>query len=113
MTRKQLRDNRLQELCREYLNRLRYMAKKHGLEHFIDETIQLNKRNECKGTEHEVEMLARMCNDERLSRVEVPKILGKSYRQANDDNDFNKIKKLKHVGIYSKISTLLLKAKGC
>lgn len=110
MTKKQLRRNKLQELCREYLGKLRYIAKKHGLEGFVDETIRLNKQEKCKGTEHEVEMLARMCNDERLSRVDVPKVLEKSYRQANEENDFERIKKLRHVGIYSKVSTLLFKA---
>lgn len=83
------------------------MASKHGLDGFVRETIRANRRGECEATEHECEMLARLCNDERIQRTDVPKILGKSYRQANDDEDFDKIKKLPHVGIYSKISTLL------
>lgn len=37
--------------------------------------------------------------------------LGKSYRQCNDDGTFDNIKKLRHVGIYSKVSALLFKSK--
>lgn len=99
----------LQRLCREYLARLRYMAKKHGLGGFIDDTIRANLRNECQGTQHECDMLARLCNDDRIHREDVPKILGKSYRQCVEDDDFSRIRKLSHTGIYSKISTLLLK----
>jgi hypothetical protein len=56
-----------------------------------------------------VELLSRACDDERVSRADIPKILGKSYRQANEDGDFCRIKKLKRQGIYSKVSTLLYK----
>ena len=103
------RNETLQALCRDYLSRLRYMAKKHGID--VDSIIRANKRKECSGTEYECQMLARMCDDERVSRTEVPKILGKSYRQSNDDGDFEHIKKLKHQGIYSKVSALLFKSK--
>jgi hypothetical protein len=54
-------------------------------------------------------MLARMVNDDRIERSEIPKALGKSYRQCMEDNDFDRVKKLKRVGIYSKISVLLHK----
>lgn len=101
----------LQSLCREYLLRLRYMAEKHGLLPWVDETIKANRRHECEATKKEVEMLSRLCNDERVSRTDIPKILGKSYRQSNEDNDFEHIKKLKHQGIYSKVSALLFKSK--
>lgn len=50
-----------------------------------------------------------MVDDERVSRAEVPKILGKSYRECNEDDDFEKIRKLRRVGIYSKVSTLIKK----
>lgn len=99
----------LQALCRDYLGRLRYMGKKHGID--VDAIIRANKRNECSATNKELEMLARCVDDERVSRVDVPKILGKSYRQANDDGDFDKVKRLKHVGIFSKVSVLLLASK--
>jgi hypothetical protein len=50
-------------------------------------------------------------NDERVSRTDVPNILGKSYRQSNEDGDFEHIKKLKYQGIYSKVSALLYKSR--
>lgn len=103
------RNETLQSLCRDYLTRLRYMAKKHGID--VDSIIRANRKGECSGTEHEVQMLARMVDDERVQRTEVPKILGKSYRQCVDDYDFDEIKKLRYVGIYSKISVLLHKTK--
>ena len=85
------------------------MARKHGLGKFVDDTIRANKRNECEATEKEVSMLSRLCDDDRLTRKDVPEVLGKSYRQCNDDGDFDRIRKLGHVGIYSKISTILMK----
>lgn len=103
------RNETLQALCRDYLGKLRYMGKKHGID--VDSIIQINLRGECSGTEEEVELLSRACDDERVSRTDIPKILGKSYRQANEDEDFEHIKKLRHVGIYSKVSALLFAAK--
>ena len=103
------RNETLQSLCRDYLSRLRYMAKKHGID--VDAIIRANRKGECSGTEHEVELLSRAVDDERIERTDVPKILGKSYRQCNDDGDFEKIKKLHRVGIYSKVSALLYKNK--
>ena len=100
------RNETLQALCRDYLSRLRYMAKKHGID--VDSIIHANKRKECEATRKEVEMLSRCIDDERVSRVEVPKILGKSYRQANEDGDFDRIKRLRHQGIFSKVSAILL-----
>ncbi len=83
------------------------MGKKHGID--VDTIIRANKRNECSCTEYECQMLSRMCDDERVSRADIPKILGKSYRQSYEDGDFEKIKKLKRQGIYSKVNTLLYK----
>ena len=103
------RNETLQALCRDYLGRLRYMAKKHGID--VDAIIRANRKGECVGTEREVQMLSRMVDDERVSRADIPKILGKSYRQSNEDGDFERIKKLKHQGIYSKVSALLYKSK--
>ena len=97
----------LQGLCREYLSRLRYMASKHGLSGWVDDTIRANSRNECSATEKEVRMLARLCDDERVTRADVPRLLEKTYRQCVDDDDFDKIKKLPRTGIYSKVSVLL------
>lgn len=101
----------LQRICRSYLTRLRYMARKHGLESWLNDVIQANKREQCEGTMKEVEMLSRLVNDERVERVDVPKILGKTYRRCNEDGDFDKVRKLPRLGLYSKIGALLLKEK--
>ena len=103
------RNETLQALCRDYLGRLRYMGKKHGID--VDSIIRANKRKECEATNKEVEMLSRCVDDERVTRNDVPKILGKSYRKAEEDNDFEHIKKLNRQGIYSKVSALLFKSK--
>ena len=99
----------LQAMCRDYLTRLRYMGKKHGID--VDGLIRLNRQKKCEATQHEVELLSRAVDDERISRTEVPQVIGKSYRQANEDGDFDRIKKLKHQGIYSKVSALLYKSR--
>ena len=99
----------LQALCRDYLLRLRYTAKKHGID--VDSIIRANRRKECEATQKEVEMLSRCVDDERVSRTDVPKLLGESYRKSDSKGVFKHIKKLKRVGIYSKISVLLYKNK--
>lgn len=104
-----MRNEKLQSVCRDYLSRLRPVANKFGLGSWVDGIISANKRNECSGTEEEVELLGRALDDERLSRQEVPKVLDKSYRQSMADGDFDRIRTLKRVGIYSKLSTLLNK----
>ena len=103
------RNETLQALCRDYLGRLRYMGKKHGID--VDGLIRLNRQKKCEATQYEVELLGRAVDEERISTTEVTKILGKSYRQANEDGDFDRIKKLKHQGIYSKLSALLYKSR--
>ena len=105
------RNEMLQRLCRDYLGRLRYVASKHGLLPQLNNLIAMNKRRECVGTEREVQMLSRMVDDERISRTDIPKLLGESYRKSESDGVFDKIKKLRHVGIYSKVSALLFAAK--
>lgn len=93
---------------------LRGVAKKHGLADFVDETIKANADNKCAATETEVELLSRAVDDERLTRLDVQRVLGKSYRKAYDAGDLDnpKLKKLRRVGIYSKVSALLLKAEN-
>lgn len=103
----QKRNDTLQALCRGYLDRLRYTAKKHGLGTWIGDIIKANRRGECSATEKEVTALSRLCDDERIERTDVPVMLGKTYRQCTDDDDFDRIKKFKRLGIYSKVSTLL------
>lgn len=103
------RNETLQALCRDYLGRLRYMARKHSID--VDSIIRANRKGECSGTEHEVQMLSRMVDDERISRTDIPKLLGESYRKVESDGVFERIKKLKRVGIYSKVSALLYKSR--
>ena len=100
------RNETLQALCRDYLGKLRYMAKKHGID--VDSIIRANRRKECEATQKEVELLSRACDDERISRSDIPKLLGESYRKSEGRGVFSKIKKLKRVGIYSKIGAILL-----
>ena len=103
------RNETLQAMCRDYLGKLRYIGKKHGID--VDGLIRLNRQKKCEATQHEVELLGRAVDDERVSRTDIPKILGKSYRQSNEDGDFEHIKKLKRQGIYGKVSALLFAAK--
>lgn len=102
----------LQQICRKYLKQLASIATTHGLGVWLQTTIKANERGECKATEEEVELLARMVNEERVQRKEIPHMLGKSYRQCVDDEDFYEIKKLPYVGTYSKVSVLLHKMLG-
>ena len=103
------RNETLQALCRDYLGKLRYMAKKHGID--VDSIIRANRRKECEATQKDVELLSRACDDERISRNDIPKLLGESYRQSENSGVFDRIKKLKRVGIYSKVSALIYKNK--
>lgn len=107
---KRKRHDVLQILCRRYLKRLGRVAKKYGLLSELNELIEKNRRKECEGTEEEVRMLARCVDDERIARHDIPQLLNKSYRATLEDGDFDKVKKLRHVGIYSKLSALLLGA---
>lgn len=105
------RNETLQALCRGYLRSLRHLAKKHNLGEWLQRIVNENKRGECEATEHEVEMLSRMVDDERISRTEIPQMLNKSYRQCFEDEDFDNVKKLRRVGVYSKVSALLYASK--
>ena len=101
-------NDKLQELCRDYLSRLKGVAKKHGLATWLNATIKANARKECRATEEEVELLSRMVDEERIARNEIPKLAGTSYRKCNEGGYFDKIRKLKPSGIYSKVSAILL-----
>ena len=90
------RNERLQALCRAYLRKMRHLAAKHGLGGWIDSTIKANARAECSGTEHEVRMLSRLCDDERVNRS-----------CSLCDIDFGKIRKLARHGIYSKVDAIM------
>ena len=67
------RNETLQALCRDYLGKLRQMGKKHGID--VDGLIILNLQKKCEATQHEVELLIRAVDAERLSRTDVAKIL--------------------------------------
>lgn len=43
----------LRTLCRQYLSKLKYIGKKHGID--VDGLIRQTKDEKCKPTEHEVE----------------------------------------------------------
>ena len=106
------RNEPLQRLCRQYLKRLQYMADKHDLGFWVRYMIRENKRGECEATKNEVRMLERMVDEERVSRKDIPSIVGKSYRQCVDENVFDKIDTLKRQGIYSRLSALLMAYKN-
>lgn len=103
------RKGKLRALCRDYLMRLRCMAQRHGLYKWWEDTVKATDRPECEPSESEVQALSRLVDDERLQRHDIPNVLGKSYRQCYEDGDFDNIRKLKRVGIYSKVSALLNK----
>lgn len=98
----------LQSICREYLMRVRPIAVRFGLGGFVDAMIADNASGACKGTEEEVELLSRVCDDERVSRAELPKVLGRSYRKAYESGYIDRVRKLRRVGIYSKVSAMLV-----
>ena len=98
----------LQKMCRKYLKRLLPAAKEIGLEEFVVTTIDKNKSGTCVATRQQVDMLASMCEDNRVKREEIPNIVGKSYRFYLTGNLFKRIRKFKDKGLYSKIDTLLL-----
>ena len=100
------RNETLQTMCRDYLGKLRYVGKKHGID--VDGLIRLNLQKKCEATQREVELLSRACDDERISRNDIPKLIGKSYRHCEENGIFNRIKRLRHQGIFSKVSAILL-----
>lgn len=83
------------------------MAEKRGLSSWLNQAINDTKRKDCELTEREVMLLSRAVDDERIQRTEVPPLLSKTYRECTDNDDFDKIKKLHRVGLYSKVDTLL------
>ena len=104
-------DDGLQAMARRYLARLRYMARKHGLSSWLDATIADNRARRCEATEKEVRMLSRLCGDERVARTDVPRILGKSYRESVEDDDFSRVRRVADRGTYDKVSVSLLAGK--
>lgn len=103
------KEERMQRIARYYLYKIKHIARKYGLEEKVKEVIRANKDGTCKATKVEIEMLARICNDERIRRNDVPKLIGKSYRHCNDKGIFDKIKVLKPLGRLSKVDVLIIK----
>lgn len=99
----------LQRIARHYLFMLKGIASKFDLLEWLDNLIEENKRGECSATEEECRMLTRLCDDERVTRKDIPKIIGKSYRNCVENQVFERLETLKRVGIYDKISVLLFK----
>lgn len=99
----------LQRITRHYLSLLRNIASKFGLKDWLDNLIEENKRGDCSATEDECRMLTRLCDDERVTRQDIPKLIGRSYRNCVDNGIFERLKTLKRTGIYDKISVLLFK----
>lgn len=104
-------NNILQIKCREYLKKLTYHAKRVGLNDTLKDLIKQNEEGTCVATKQQVEMLSAMCDDDCIERKDIPKVLGKSYRACEDNNLFDKLKKHKRRGIYSKIDVLLFNEK--
>lgn len=102
-------NDELQRITRHYLSLLKGIANKFGLRDWLDNLIEENERGDCSATEDECRMLTRLCDDERVTRQDVPKLLNTSYRHCVDNNVFERLKTLKRVGIYDKISVLLFK----
>lgn len=101
----------LQELCRYYLGRLRGVADKHGLGQWVSDIIEANKRGQCVAVEEDVDMLSRLADEQRIGRHDIPKFLGVSYRDCVERGFFGKIRKLGHIGTYSRVDAILLKDK--
>lgn len=102
-------ESEMQRIARQYLLSLKPIAEKYGLFSWLKDIIDANKRGECSATKEETQALARLCDDERVTRQEVPKLLDCSYRNCVDNEVFEQLPTLKRVGIYDKISVLLFK----
>ena len=99
----------LQRITRHYLSMLVPLAEKHGLFSWLKDIIDANNRGECSATKDEAQVLARLCDDERVTRQDIPKLLDRSYRNCVENEVFEQLPTLKRVGIYDKISVLLFK----
>lgn len=101
------RFEKLQEMCRHYLKRLKGVAKKHELSYFVKGLIDANKKGECEASVEDVEMLARIANDDRIKRTDVAKILGVPYRNCTYDDLFENVDRIENRSSYSRVSAEL------
>lgn len=102
-----IRNAKLQSLCRHYLTQLKSLATKYKLGNWLDDLVQQNANGQCSATKDEVIALSRLCDDERITRLEIPPMLNKSYRGCVDDGDFDKIQKLPRQGVYCKVDAMM------
>ena len=101
----------LQENFRSYIKVLKNKFDNETVSECINKLLRDNVNGDCAATEEQVDMIAKLVDEDRMKREEIPRMFGKSYKQCVDDNIFSKIKTLPKVGIYSKVSALLLKDK--
>ena len=78
------------------------------MEEFVVTTIDKNKSGTCVATRQQVDILASMCEDNRVKRAEIPNIVGKSYRFCLTGNLFKRLRKCQDQELYYHIDTLLL-----
>ena len=103
------RDNAIQVLARGYMSRLTALADSIGIGAWLNATKEANEKGKCKATQEQVDILSRICDEERIGRHEIPHLIGMSYRQAYEKDLFStEIRKLKHVGVYSRNDALVL-----
>lgn len=106
------RDNEIrQSLFRSMLERTRGMAKAAGLGEWVERTLSENKSGRCAATDEQVDMLSRMLDEERIDRRDVPRELGLSYRFCVENGVFERLRKLLHLGTYSRTDTAVMKNK--
>lgn len=97
----------MQKLARTYLGKLKFRADKFGLGGWVRDIIKANKRKECAATKSECLILARMVNEERIARKDIPLLFGISYRKAEESDLFARVEKLGASGTYSRVSAII------
>ena len=107
MTKREEKNNAMQKLTRRYLGKLKHKAEKFGLGQWVRDIIKANKRKECAATKDECHMLARMVDEERIARKDIPLLFGVSYRKAEENDLFARVDKLGASGTYSRVSAII------
>lgn len=97
----------MQTLTRKYLNRIMLMSDKYQIRSYVSDLIEKNLKGECISTKEDVELLAKIVDEDCIKVREIPKVLGVSYRYIIDNNI--KFKKLEDKGRISKVDVLLVK----
>lgn len=85
------------------------LAKTLGLQDFVNDTIEKNEKGQCIATKEQVDLLSKMCDDDKIRRDEIPQYAGISYRQCVLIDIFPFIRKFENKGQYSKIDAMLFK----